>query len=299
MRLREIQKKLLNIVDILVVGSTQRLGPTPPQFQLSNILVANQGIRVLEEIGLFEKEIEGLKTTDFYDSPNDVIIVNQQDNGKIIGLISEVKSAVVILLKALDQALGSSELPGDSTVSIKFDKLKGFDDLELVITQLKKAIQIPLSEYKEGGEIKIINFDSGSFWIDIMVPASSCVALIGSIAWAGAVIYKKWLEVYAFKQYVKGLEIQAEHLQVLADAAKKKIDLDIEAEARLIQNEFLTPGDNEQLNKLKMSIKESSKLIQKGVEIKPALTAPEKITNLFPKYKPLELLESKIKKIEN
>jgi isocitrate dehydrogenase len=132
-----------------------------------------------------------------------------------------------------------------------------------------------------------------------MLPASSCVTLVGSIAWAGAVIYKKYLEAYAFRQYVKGLEIQAEHLQVIADAAKKKINLDIEAEAKLIQNEYFAGGDSEQLNRLKLSIKESSKLIKKGVEIKPALTAPEKISNLFPKYKPLELLESKIKKIEN
>jgi len=297
MRLREIQKTLSEIN--LELESTQKVAANPPQFQLSNVIKVNYSIGLLEKIGLFKTQINDLKTTSFYNSPNDVIIVTNQEHSKILGLLHTIQQSVALLLTALQQAVGSSQLAGDTTVSIKFDKIEGFDDSESLIAQVKKVIQIPLSEFREGGEIKIINFDSGSFWIDIMLPASSCVTLVGSIAWAGAVIYKKWLEAYAFRQYVKGLEIQAEHLQVLADAAKKKIDLDIEAEARSIQNEFLTPGDNEQLNRLKLSIKESSKLIQKGVEIKPALTAPEKISNLFPKYKPLELLESKIKKIEN
>ena len=299
MRLREIQKYLSDIVDSLAVGNSQVPGASPPQFQLSNVIKANHAIDILEMIGLFEAEINELRTSSFYNSPNDIITVNQQESGKIVNLINKIRESSIILLGVLGQAVGTPELIGDKTVSIKFNKIEDFKDLESVIDKLKKVIQIPLSEYKEGGDIKIINFDSGSFWLDIMVPASSCVTLLGSIAWAGAVIYKKWLEAFAFKQYVKGLEIQVEHLQAIADAAKKKIDLDIEAEAKLIQNEFFTPGDNEQLNRLKLSIKEASKLIQKGVEIKPALTAPEKISNLFPKYKPLELIESKIKKIEN
>jgi hypothetical protein len=42
-----------------------------------------------------------------------------------------------------------------------------------------------------------------------------------------------------------------------------------------------------------------SELIQKGVEIQPSLHTPENVSNLFPNYKLLNLIESKTKQIEN
>jgi hypothetical protein len=299
MRLREIQKDLSATINDLIVRGTAIQNTNPQQFRLSNIIKANQAIKMLDSIGLLETEINGLRVSSFFNSPNDEIIVNPQEYNTIIDLVNRIRQASLLFLQALNKSLGSSELIDDKNISVKFEKIGNLNDLESFIGQLIKVIQIPLSEFKEGGEVQIVNFDSGSFWLDIVLPATSCVTLIGSIAWAGAVIYKKWLEAFAFKQYAEGLEIQKEHLETLKKAAKDKIDKDIEAEAKLIQNEYFTPEDYEQLARLKLAIKEYSKLIQKGVQIKPALTAPENVSNLFPTYNPLEILESKIKKIEN
>ncbi|GAL79539.1 hypothetical protein JCM19274_2047 [Algibacter lectus] len=41
-----------------------------------------------------------------------------------------------------------------------------------------------------------------------------------------------------------------------------------------------------------------SSLIEKGAEIHPALNQPEKVTNLFPDMKKLNIIESRIKKLE-
>lgn len=271
----------------------------PQQFRLSNVLKANQAIKALEIIGLFESEIEALRKTSFFNNASNEIVVNGQEYSNIIELFNKIRQASFMLLQVLNKTLSTAGLDGEKTVSIKFITIGNFGDLEKYVAQLIKVIQIPLSDFREGGQIQIVNFDSGTFWFDILLPTTSCVTLVGSIAWAGAVIYKKWLEAFAFKKYAEGLEIQMDHLENLKNAAKKKIDQDIEAEAKLIQNEYFTPEDMEQLARLKLSIKEYSKLIQKGVEINPALTAPENVSNLFPNYKLLNLLDSKIKKIEN
>lgn len=301
MRLREIQEILIeSIPDLSVLAVTVQTNPpqNPPQVRISNILNINRAFAKLEKSGLFQASINQLRKTSLFNNHNDTIVVSNQEYGTISFELNKLKDSALNLKDALTDILKSPALDGNISVSIKIKEIRGLDDLESIITQLKKVIQLPLSEYEQGGEIKIANFDSGSFWIDLILPTTASVTLIGSIAWAGAVIYKKYLEAFAFRKYVEGLDIQKEHINDLKEAAKKKIDLDIEAEAKLIQNEFFNSEDAEQLNRLKLSIKEYSKLIQKGVEIKPALTAPEQVSNLFPSYKPLELIESKVKKIE-
>jgi hypothetical protein len=295
MRLREIQKKIVASVDGLFLNSEQLSGSNPPQYAINNVINANKSIHALSDIGLFESEMSKLRLTSFYNNPNDSIRVNKEEFQNITGGVATIKKNAALLLEALNNSLHSESLDSEKSLSIKITSLKSFDDLILIGEKLKKTIQLPLSEFSDGGEIEIVNFDSGTFWLDIILPTAASVTLIGSVAWAGAVIYKKYKEAFAFNAYAEGLAIQKEHLQDLKDAAKKKIDLDIEAEAKLIQNEFFLTEDNEQLNRLKLSIKEYSELIQKGVQIQPALAAPEKITNLFPNYKAMELIESKIK----
>ena len=72
----------------------------------------------------------------------------------------------------------------------------------------------------------------------------------------------------------------------------------IEAEARALYNESFEGDDNEQIERLKLSIKMLSNLIEKGAEIHPALNQPEQVSNLFPDMKKLNSLESRIKKLE-
>ncbi len=44
------------------------------------------------------------------------------------------------------------------------------EDLSKIFERLKKGIELPVMELPEGGGIKIKNFDSGSFWIDLIIP---------------------------------------------------------------------------------------------------------------------------------
>lgn len=299
MRLREIQKLLAENIGKMTLAGSQ-VGPTNPvQYQFLNVLSTNEAVDAFEKLGtLFQTDINELKLTSFYKNPYDAINVSQQEYSKINGAFNRLKQSVNRLNDVISKALENKEL-NEKMVSIKIKELGDISDLIGLLEKLRKVIQLPISEYSQGGEIQILDFDSGSFWIDIMLPTSSAVILLGSIAWAGAVIFKKYQESFAFKNYADGLRIQKEHLEILKEAAKAKIELDIEAEAKMIQNEYFTPEDAEQLNRLKLSIKEYSKLIEKGVEIQPSLAAPENIANLFPNFKVLNLIESKIKHLED
>lgn len=101
-----------------------------------------------------------------------------------------------------------------------------------------------------------------------------------------------------FEQHVKTLELKNEEQKILIDAQKRQLDLLIEAEANNIQNEYYKENsNNEQLERLKLSIETLGKFIINGAEIHPALNTPEDVKNLFPDFKKLDIIESKIKSI--
>jgi hypothetical protein len=293
MRLREIQKIISDNVGQIVINA---MGVANNQYQMSNIIVAKQSILNLIPLNLFENEITSLKQTNFFSYAAETVQTTQQEYQIIQNNISNIRKKAEQLLSSLNESLKSGQLE-ENSVSIKISNQLTLDGLSDILEKLKKVISLPLSEYEQGGEAKITNFDNGTFWIDVLLPTSGCVTLIGSIAWAGAVIYKKYQEAFAFKEYADTLKIQKEHLDELKKAAQKKIDLDVEAEAKLIQNEFYKSEDLEQLARLKLSIKEYSELILKGIEIQPSIAASEQVSNLFPNYKALGLIDSKVKQI--
>jgi hypothetical protein len=72
----------------------------------------------------------------------------------------------------------------------------------------------------------------------------------------------------------------------------------VEAEARHLERETFGEEENpERLERIKHAIKSLQELIEKGAEIRPALLAPEQVTNLFPDFKKLHAVESHIKQI--
>jgi len=86
--------------------------------------------------------------------------------------------------------------------------------------------------------------------------------------------------------------------EAIAELNKASIKNVIEAEAQYIQSQFFKDNLPENLETLKNSIRIFADMIDKGAEIKPALTAGEELKSLFP-VNP-QLVESKaIKQIEN
>lgn len=127
------------------------------------------------------------------------------------------------------------------------------------------------------------------------------VSLLGSLMWAGAVVYKKMQEGKVMEQYAREKKLQNDHKENLVNAHKLLTEMTIEVEAEILYKNYYDSAefDHEQFERLKLALKILSEEIAKGAEINPALTAPEQVTNLFPDMKNLPMIESKIKKIEN
>jgi hypothetical protein len=115
----------------------------------------------------------------------------------------------------------------------------------------------------------------------------------------GAVVFKKMQEGKIFSEHVRGLKIKNESIEEIQKAQKKVLDVMVEGEAKRLEAEFYgeSESDPERTQRIKMAVVTLAELIEKGTEIHPALNAPEKADNVFPDFKNLFALQSKVKQI--
>ena len=125
------------------------------------------------------------------------------------------------------------------------------------------------------------------------------VAIVSSVAWSAAVISKKFNENKVLEQTIRSMEIKNESLEDILESQKVITSQFIENEALAISDKHFTEHDNERNERIKNAIKTFAKLIQEGAEIHPSLIAPETVKNLFPDFKKLDNITSKIPQIED
>lgn len=293
MRLREIYQAIKPNIDNLVLDVAHR---NDGSYNINGINRVIQAIKNIELTGLFGEAIRIIKGTRLYEGFTDNLVVKDTQLNAINKSLEALKFSTYSLIESLEKAnidLEGSELQ----ISISFPENLNFGELSKYFDKLKKGIELPLAELPEGGSIQIKNFDSGSFWIDVVLPTGASLALIAGLIWAGAVIHNKRLQAKAMNAYVDGLEHQADWLEKIKELGEKQIESYIEAEAKILEKDNFSDSDNERLMRLSLSIKETSELISSGVKMYPSLAAPETAKNLFPNFSTINLIDSKMKRI--
>ncbi|MBC8618923.1 hypothetical protein H8788_14350 [Parabacteroides faecis] len=189
-----------------------------------------------------------------------------------------------------------SEEDIQSTVNIKLPNIQGFRELETISKLLSGPFSAAVN-LAEGGKIQIKQFDHGSFWIVLFVGSPIAVSLIAGIAWSAAVVSKKWKEVKIAEEMARRAQLQNDAIAKLVEYQEKEIKTLAEAEANALEQKCFTNNDKERVATIREAIRDVSELVIKGVQIQPALCAPENVANLFPDYYKLPFIDSKIKKL--
>lgn len=185
----------------------------------------------------------------------------------------------------------------ENIINIKLPQIQNFSNLEFISKKLEGCFTSVVSEI-EGGKIEIKQFDHGSFWIVVAVGAPYALAFVAAIAWSAAVVSKKRSEAEMAKKEVERAGLQNEAIRQLVTFQDKEINELAMMEANALENKYFSSQDNERAQRIREAIKDVSELLVKGVQIQSALSAPESVSNLFPNYKNLSLIESKINKID-
>ena len=307
MRLSEIQ---MHIEKISMEGIYLKLENHGSNSTISNIIKFKEFLKSVQIFPFYAAEVTELYESDLYSTGNDSITVNYQIAASIKNYANYLITGMIALRKVLD----AMNMKSDSDEKSIFIKLPSSNDLKELISTLsafEQSINQVIINDTINGYLQIERWESGSFWVKLVLGSQAAVFLIGSISWSAAVINKKYQEGRILEQQVRALNIKSESLEDLLNTQKKATDLLIKNEVEAIQIKHFQKGkvngessgsssekegmlDPEQFERLKMATKTFAELIQKGSEIHPALTAPEKVDNLFPDFNQLDSVTSKI-----
>lgn len=161
---------------------------------------------------------------------------------------------------------------------------------------LKALEQLLFIKAEFNHSITIEGWENGSFWLMLCVGAPLAVEVIGRALWAAAVIRKKMAEAVIIEEKVRALRIHGDLLEQLGAASKLAINEVINTEALAIHDKYFSGSSSphEEVERIKKTLLTFADMISRGAEIHPALMQPEKAAEIFPDFKTLDTVSSKI-----
>jgi len=264
---------------------------------LSNINAFKEFLNIIKMVDIYDDEINLLLESDLYATTNDNLSTEDTRAISIYNtakyLVDSASSLKVVFKKLLPQS-------NEQSISIKLPEPSDLEALNKTMATVQKSVSQIISNDKIKGTTNINHWEFGSFWIELILGTQAAVSLIASSVWAAAVISKKFKENKLFELHARSMELKNDSLEDILNAQKELTNKLLENEAQSVLDEhFDDNNDNEQLERLKLTIKTFATLIQNGAEIHPSIMAPEKVQNLFPNYKNIDMLTTRIKQIED
>lgn len=287
MRLREMQK-------IISQANIEEGRLVPGQSGISNINNFKKLLSIVGNMPIFDDEIKYIYESPLYATSSDSMQISSDSvRREIFICANHIYFSTISLVRLFDNMI--DEL-NDETISIKIRESSDFDIIIKDLEKIQSCISQIITHPEIGGRLELNSWEYGSKWMNLYLGSILAVSIVASAAWSGAVVNKKIQEGRILSEYARGLSINNEALEEIRIKQEEAITLLINEEAKRIQVEFYNnDNNNEELERLKYSIKMFSELIENGTEVHPALTAPETVQNLFPDFAKLDTITSKIK----
>ena len=251
----------------------------------------------LDAIPFFQKEKRVLTLSVLLQTISDTL---HHNSGDLLSLLRTAES-VRLGAEALRGALGSI-LPAadDKTVVVRLPHAEDMEEVIGFLSTIHRAFAANVINSKIEGRTSITSWQPGSLWLDVYLGSAAAVTLVGGMVWSAAVVRKKQAEAKIFERIADSMEIKNQMLDGVRQGVEDHIQMVVESEALNLASHNFDEGDNhEQVERLKMGIKDLASLIEKGAEIHPAPAVPESVKNLFPDFAKLDLIESKQKLLKD
>jgi hypothetical protein len=249
----------------------------------------------IETSGLLKSEIIKIVSGPIFSTAKDSLDINFGEGRQLKNEIDQLITLSNSLLKSFNELGGITD---PNSLSIRLPDILDFEDLSQASKTFHTILSQSIIDDEIGGLVKITNVENGSIWLEVFVGTTAAVELVGGLAWAAAVVFKKIQEGRLIEEHVKSLKIKNDSLKEIQNKQKEQLAQLVEAEAENLVNEIFSENKIEKIERIKHSIKLLAEMLEKGAEVHPALNQPESVKNLFPDIKNLQSLETRIKKLE-
>jgi hypothetical protein len=291
-RLREIQR---HIKAAQVPNKAEFEGPISgtAQYRLTNMRAWRRAIMYFNEVEVFAPFVEDLlEDQAITESITDVVVGLRHEIIPTYERLQKLGRGLHELLLFLEKALPPQQ-PHTLVIQIpppeSLQSLAGLaDDLAKFFTVAARAEQ----EEEEAtiGTPTVQAFDSGSFYLEVLLATTAGVATIGLITSAAFRFLRQYQSFIATQQTLrafKAISADIESIQKQNELARSAF---LQAEVQALQAKRFPKAQQEAQAALLAAIQESAKLMEKGVKMLPPVSSNREVEKTFPSADELKLL---------
>lgn len=286
MRLREIQT-IINLYLPTIEPTTEptRLpdGATNA-FQLNNLHVSRESLSQLRRIDQLRPYVESIITHPYLQNYENGLIVHANAWATVSSRLNLLKDRAQVLKGLVDQAL-----PPESplAISIEIPRPESLEDLGDIISDITFIF-----DRVSGNDLKpavLQNFDTGSFWLEVVPDGLKAVATLIAIAQASIFLKQQAMKFAAELKRDEALGAVKEDIEASAKHKEKLRGLVFERLANdIAEKRYGAKKTHEDVAMMMRLIEREQKLMERGMKMFPAWNASTEVKASFPDFnKPL------------
>ena len=178
-----------------------------------------------------------------------------------------------------------SELPEEPehSIAVRLPDESDLDDLCAAIREVKQALEQAIVNPFVGGSVRLASFDRGSNWMELVLGSAVAVRIVGYLLRLVLDFESRKLDNAAKRELVRNLGLQNDFVAAAERKFEEQLDEMFATGIETIADATGAPeADHEYRQRLKHSFRLFSDLIQRGLEIHPALVSPADVRDTFP-----------------
>lgn len=277
------------------VKAKDQRGISTDCIQVSNWTNAKKALHTLKALNCFDDIIDSIiNTIGIIRTEKDSFIIDLNDYNKLI-------KSIQILLQNLNGVIVFCEAAGlDSSKSgfdVKLPQTKDFSELSKYVSTLDRIFsQCPYLNI-DGERIEIESVDIGSIWMKFAVITVSTSVILSNLATLVDKCVKIQSHIITCKQQeeqYRTLQLKNDLLESIIQANEEATNILLDQTVEELQKD-IGELNSEDTVRLKMSLKELSNMMVKGLEIYASIDAPDEVKAFFPTSDDIKSLNEPIK----
>jgi len=290
MRLRDYQKLLEDNIPNILTITGEGVPNNSSVIKLRTYITSMNAIHAFENSNLFPDLIEKIKQfTEVYNNNYEPFIIASNDYNTISSIVEKINEAAKSFKATLDRILSEEN---ENSVNFKLPKYSSIDELIEFFNDLKPILSV--FQY-QGVKAEFQGFDTGSEWIQFLLNGTYiCAPLLYIMADKSLILRNKKLEGDKYKAEIEKLKSEKLSIDIknVSEIINKIDEIQLkertELKEKLIEQIIVESGvslsknnnRNEFKTRIGLALDKLGGLIEKGMKIVPAISAPSEIKEL-------------------
>ncbi len=272
MRLRDIQQVLTDTIDALQITVNGISGSQDVEIQ--DTRQALEAIEALKPTAIFQGEITNLLSVSLIvNNVRDTIVVPPSVGSNFFNTLTSLRGRASAFLEVLNEFIGEQD---SHSIGVKLPPGLDLKQAADTIRDLDTLLQQTLLDPATNGTITLKGFDRGSEWLEIGLGSVAALTFFSQMVQFYFRVKEKGVEIEGKREVVRTIRLKNNVREGLNEALKQELETYQDQE----RNKLL--GDNnEQNERIKLSLDLLKTLMDKGLQIQPSFSAPEEIKLSF------------------